>query len=112
MSFHYIPGCAELTPDIRRRIDGSRLLFFDGTLWSDDEMITSGLGRKTGRRMGHLSMTGPEGSIAALADLKLRRKMFIHINNSNPALLPDSPQRAQLIRAGWEVAADGMEIEL
>ena len=111
-SFHYIPGCAKLTPQICRRIGGSDLLFFDGTLWSDDEMITTGVGSKTGRRMGHMSMSGPEGSIAALSDLRLRRKMFIHVNNTNPAMLPDSCQRAQLASAGWEVAADGTEIEL
>jgi pyrroloquinoline quinone biosynthesis protein B len=111
-SFHYIPGCAKLTPQICRRIDGSDLLFFDGTLWSDDEMITTGVGSKTGRRMGHMSMSGPEGSIAALSHLRLRRKMFIHVNNTNPAMLLDSRQRAQLASAGWEVAADGTEIEL
>ena len=59
-----------------------------------------------------MSMSGPEGSIARLGDLQLGRKMFIHINNSNPALLADSPERAELTRAGWELAADGMEIEL
>jgi pyrroloquinoline quinone biosynthesis protein B len=75
-------------------------------------MIAAGTGKKTGRRMGHMSITGPEGSIARLGDLELGRKMFIHVNNSNPVLLADSPQRAELNRAGWEVAADGMEIDL
>jgi pyrroloquinoline quinone biosynthesis protein B len=112
LAFHYIPSCADLTPDVRGRIERSHLLFFDGTLWSDDEMIASGIGGKTGRRMGHMSISGPEGSIAALADLGIQRKIFIHINNSNPALLADSPQRAELVRAGWDVASDGMEIEL
>ncbi len=110
--FHYIPGCGGLTPAIRRRIEGSRLLFFDGTLWRDDEMILLGTGSKTGIRMGHMSMSGPEGSIASLRDLDIGRRMYIHINNSNPALLADSPERAELTRAGWEIAADGMEIEL
>jgi pyrroloquinoline quinone biosynthesis protein B len=108
--FHFIPGCAAMTPEIRRRITGSRLLFFDGTLWRDDEMITSGLGGKTGERMGHLSMSGPEGSMALLADVPLGRRVFIHINNSNPALLADSMERKALETAGWEVAHDGMEI--
>jgi pyrroloquinoline quinone biosynthesis protein B len=111
-AFHYIPGCANLTAEIRTRIDRSSLLFFDGTLWRDDEMVASGIGQKTGRRMGHMSMSGPEGSIAQLGDLELGRKVFIHINNSNPALLADSPEHAELVRAGWELAADGMEIEL
>jgi pyrroloquinoline quinone biosynthesis protein B len=111
-TFHYLPSCAALTPAIRDRIRGSSLLFFDGTLWSDDEMVAAGLSEKTGRRMGHMSMSGPEGSIALLGDLEIRRKMFIHVNNSNPALLADSPQRAELVRAGWDVAADGLEIDL
>lgn len=110
--FHFIPGCAAMTPDIRRRIEASPLLFFDGTLWRDDEMIASGLGSKTGRRMGHLSMSGPDGSMALLSDIPLGRRVFIHINNSNAALLADSPERRVLAAAGWEVAHDGMEIEL
>ena len=111
-TFHYIPGCAGLTPALHDRIRNSSLLFFDGTLWSDDEMIALGTGQKTGRRMGHMSMSGPEGSIALLGDLGIRRKLFIHINNSNPVLRADSPQRAELLRAGWDIAADGMEIDL
>lgn len=111
-TFYYISGCARLTPQIRDRIKGAGLLFFDGTLWRDDEMIAAGVGSKTGKRMGHMSMSGPEGSITALGDLGLGRKIFIHINNTNPALLPDSAERTQLAGAGWEVAADGDEIEL
>jgi pyrroloquinoline quinone biosynthesis protein B len=110
--FHYIPGCAAMNDEIRRRIEGSQLLFFDGTLWRDDEMIASGLGSKTGQRMGHLSMSGPEGSMAVLAEISLGRRIFIHINNSNAALLADSAERKTLAAAGWEVAHDGMEIEL
>jgi pyrroloquinoline quinone biosynthesis protein B len=101
-----------MNAEIRRRIEGSRLLFFDGTLWRDDEMIASGLGSKTGQRMGHLSMSGPEGSMAVLAEIPLDRRIFIHINNSNAALLADSAERKMLAAAGWEVAHDGMEIEL
>ena len=111
-TFHYVPGCASLTAGIRNRIDGSDLLFFDGTLWNDDEMIAAGTGQKTGRRMGHMSISGPEGSIALLGDLEIGRKIFIHVNNSNPVLLAHSPQRAELNRAGWDIAADGMEIDL
>ena len=111
-TFHYIPGCANLTAEIRERIAGSELLFFDGTLWCDDEMIAAGVGSKTGQRMGHMSMSGPNGSIAALAGVPMHRKLFIHLNNTNPALLPDSHERAQLAKAGWGVAADGDEIEL
>jgi pyrroloquinoline quinone biosynthesis protein B len=110
--FHYIPGCAAMNAQIRRRIEGSPLLFFDGTLWRDDEMIASGLGSKTGQRMGHLSMSGPEGSMEVLSGIPLGRRIFIHVNNSNAALLADSAERKRLTAAGWEVAHDGMEIEL
>lgn len=108
----YVPGCSAFTPELATLLDGAQLVFFDGTLWRDDEMITAGLGPKTGRRMGHISMSGNEGSIAAFERLNISRKVFIHINNSNPVLLADSPERAEAERAGWEVACDGMEFTL
>ncbi len=108
----YLANCAALDPRARRRAAGADLLFMDGTLWRDDEMILQGVGTKTGRRMGHLSMSGPDGAVAALADVQVGRRIFIHINNTNPALLADSPERAELARTGWEVARDGMEIDL
>ncbi len=107
---YFIPGCAAMTESLAQRLRGGGLVLFDGTLWRDDEMVAAGLGSKTGRRMGHMSMSGSEGSIAAFAALGVRRKVFVHINNSNPALLDDSPERAELERAGWEVAWDGMEL--
>ncbi|EWY37709.1 pyrroloquinoline quinone biosynthesis protein PqqB [Skermanella stibiiresistens SB22] len=109
-SFFYIPGCAKLTPALADRIRGADLLLFDGTLWRDDEMIRNETGTKTGRRMGHMSVSGPEGSLAAFAPLGIRRKVFIHINNTNPILLDDSPERASVNEAGWEVGEDGMEL--
>lgn len=108
----YIPGCAALTPDLAMRLRGAALVLFDGTLWRDDEMAREGVGTKTGRRMGHIPMSGTDGAIAAFADLGVKRKIFVHINNTNPVLRPDSPERAEAIAAGWEIAADGMEIEL
>jgi pyrroloquinoline quinone biosynthesis protein B len=111
-SFVFIPGCATMTGALRRRLAGSELVFFDGTLWRDDEMIRLGVGTKTGRRMGHMSMSGDDGTIAAFRDLDVRRRIFIHINNSNPVLLDDSPERRLAERAGWEIAYDGMEIRL
>ena len=107
---YFIPGCAAMPETLARRLRGAALVLFDGTLWRDDEMIVAGLGSKSGRRMGHMSMSGSEGSIAAFATLNVRRKVFVHINNSNPALLDDSPERAELESAGWEVAWDGMEL--
>ncbi|HEU0195829.1 MAG TPA: pyrroloquinoline quinone biosynthesis protein PqqB [Nevskiaceae bacterium] len=108
----FIPGCAEITGAVKQRVRGAELLLFDGTLWQDDEMITLGAGTKTGHRMGHMSLSGPHGTIAALAELGIRRKVFIHINNSNPVLVADTPQRRQTEAAGWEVSYDGMEIKL
>ena len=108
----YVPGCAAVTPALAARLRGAGLMFFDGTLWRDDEMIVEGVGTKTGRRMGHVSMSGPEGAIAAFAALGVRRKVFVHMNNTNPALRPDSPERAAAEAAGWEIAHDGMEIDL
>jgi pyrroloquinoline quinone biosynthesis protein B len=110
--FYFVAGCAEVTDDLKRRISGAPLVFFDGTVWRDDELIAAGLGNKTGKAMGHISMSGGNGALTALAGLGIGRKMFLHINNSNPALLPDSPERETLERAGWQIPADGMEIVL
>lgn len=108
---YYIPGCAAMSPALARRLRGAELVLFDGTLWSDDEMIRAGIGSKTGKRMGHMSLSGPEGTLAAFADLGVRRKLLVHLNNSNPVLLDDSPERAAVAAAGWDVAWDGMELE-
>ena len=110
--FHYIPGCARMTPELEERLRGSALVFFDGTLWSDDELVRLGISYKTGRRMGHISASGAGGAIAAFAPLGVKRKIFIHVNNSNPLLLADSAERAEAAALGWEVAADGMELRL
>lgn len=108
--FFYIPGCASVPPELAERVRGAPLILFDGTLWHDDEMITAGVGVKTGNRMGHISMSGDDGSIAAFAELGIERKVYIHINNTNPALLDDSDERRAAERAGWEIAHDGKEI--
>jgi pyrroloquinoline quinone biosynthesis protein B len=108
----YVPGCARVTPSLADRLRGLPLVLFDGTLWSDDEMIRAGLGQKTGRRMGHMPIAGPEGSMAALAPLGIGRKIYVHLNNSNPAVDPSSAEAAEARAAGWEIARDGMEITL
>ena len=108
----FIANCARVDEAVRARCAGASLLFFDGTLWQDEEMIVRGEGQKTGQRMGHISMSGEQGSMAALSDLDIDCRVFIHINNTNPALLADSPERAQIEAAGWRVAYDGMEIVL
>jgi pyrroloquinoline quinone biosynthesis protein B len=111
-SLFFIPGCAAMTPALTESLRGAALVFFDGTLWRDDEMIVNGVGTKTGHRMGHMSCSGPEGAIASFTELGVRRKVFIHINNTNPLLAEDSQERSQAEAAGWEVGYDGMEITL
>jgi len=86
--FYFLAACASVTDDLKSRLAGAPLIFFDGTVWRDDELIVAGLGSKTGRRV------------------------FLHINNSNPALLHDSAERRQAERAGWQIPADGTEITL
>jgi pyrroloquinoline quinone biosynthesis protein B len=108
----YIPGCAAVTASIEAKVERCDLLFFDGTLYSDREMIDAGLGQKTGARMGHMSMGGPEGSLAALKQFDHCRKIFIHMNNTNPVWDPDSAERAAVLDAGWGIGHDGMEVVL
>jgi len=110
--FYFLAACAEVADDLKRRISGAPLVFFDGTVWRDDELIAAGLGNKTGQAMGHISMSGDNGAIAALSGLGIGTKMFLHINNSNPALLRDTTERKTLEQAGWQIPADGMEIVL
>ncbi|MBY8975670.1 pyrroloquinoline quinone biosynthesis protein PqqB [Rhodobacteraceae bacterium NNCM2] len=105
----YIPGCARMVPALEDRIRGAALLFFDGTLWQDDEMIAQGVGVKTGKRMGHMSMSGPDGSMATIAPLNIARKVYVHINNTNP-VWRDGPERAEARANGWEIGYDGMEV--
>jgi pyrroloquinoline quinone biosynthesis protein B len=110
--FHYIPGCARMTPELRQRLQGSALVFFDGTLWQNNEMIDLGIGQKTGARMGHMNISGEDGTVAAFADLDVKRKVFIHVNTTNPVLDEGSPERAEIRAQGWDVAEDGMRIVL
>jgi pyrroloquinoline quinone biosynthesis protein B len=110
--FYFIPGCAKLDDALCTRLKGAPLLFFDGTLYTNDEMIAQGLLNKTGERIGHMNMSGRDGSLEQFAPLDVGRKIFIHINNSNPALRENSRERAAVEAAGWEVSYDGMEIRV
>lgn len=107
----FIPGAAAVTQALRERLSGADVILFDGTLFTDDEMIASGTGEKTGRRMGHMPINGTDGSLTALAGLG-KRRVYVHINNTNPILIDGSPERLAVEAAGWEVAADGLEIDL
>ena len=104
-------GAAAVTAALKARFADADVLLFDGTLFTDDEMIRTGTGTKTGRRMGHMMIDGPDGSLAALSGLAARR-LFIHINNTNPIRVAGSDERLKVEAAGWEIAEDGMEIVL
>lgn len=111
-SFFYIPGCAKIDEPLAARLRGASLVFFDGTLFTEDEMIEQGLMPKTGSRMGHINMSGDAGSIAAFSKLGVGRLIYVHINNSNPALNENSDARKAIEGAGWEVGYDGLEVRL
>jgi pyrroloquinoline quinone biosynthesis protein B len=108
----YIPGCARIDEALRARLKQADCLLFDGTVYTDDEMITAGVGAKTGGRMGHMYISGEGGSLAALADLGITRRIYVHINNTNPILDAASPEHAAVTAAGWKIAYDGMEVRL
>jgi pyrroloquinoline quinone biosynthesis protein B len=109
---YFITACAEVTDELKARLSGASLLFFDGTVWRDDELTAAGLGSKTGQSMGHIAMSGANGAIERLAGVTVDRKLFLHINNSNPALLAGSEERKMMEAAGWQIPADGTEIVL
>jgi pyrroloquinoline quinone biosynthesis protein B len=109
---YFVAACARITDDLKTRLAGAPLVFFDGTVWRDDELIVAGLGSKTGQSMGHIAMSGDHGAIESLAGLDIGQKVFLHINNSNPALLQGSDERKTLEGAGWQILADGTEITL
>jgi len=107
----FVPGAAAVTQALRTRLERADVILFDGTLFTDDEMIVAGTGEKTGRRMGHMPIDGADGSLQALSGLG-KRRIYIHINNTNPILIDGSAERGRVESAGWEVAADGLEISL
>lgn len=107
----FVPGAAAMTPMLKQRLTRADVVLFDGTLFEDDEMLRTGTGTKTGRRMGHMPISGPGGTLSELSGLTQRR-IFIHINNTNPILIDGSPERQQVESVGWEVAEDGLEIVL
>ena len=108
----YASCVAGPSPDLLRLLDGADCLFFDGTFWTDDELIALGLGQRSAREMGHWPLHGQDGSVRMLSSLRTTRRILIHINNTNPVLLPDSPERRIVQAKGWELAFDGMEFEL
>ena len=108
----YLPGCGKVDDELRREIEGASALLFDGTVWTDGEMAEAGTGAKTGRRMGHLPVSGADGSMAALQNVTCGRRVFVHLNNTNPLLIDASPERQAAEGQGWEVGYDGMEFSI
>lgn len=108
----YLPGCADVPDSLKARFRPTDTVLFDGTTYTEHEMAEAGVGQKSASRMGHLVMSGPQGTIARLADVPLARRLFIHINNTNPVWLPDSDARREIARQGWDLAFDGMELTL
>jgi len=108
----YFAATAGLTPAVRDVLDDADGVFFDGTFWSSDELPALGLGVKRAEDMAHLPVGGAGGSLAQLRDLRARRRIYIHVNNTNPILREDSAERREVEGAGWEIAWDGMEVTL
>jgi len=108
----YMSGVAAVTPAVLAAIEGTQCVFFDGTFWAADELIALGLGNKRAEDMAHLPIGGADGSLALLENIKVPRRYYIHINNTNPILREDAAEHAAVEAAGWRVAYDGLEFEL
>ena len=109
-SILFVPGSASIPPALQRRVAEADLTFFDGTVFTDDEMQRAGTGTKTGRRMGHVPISGDDSSMNAFASNG--KRVYLHINNTNPILIEGSPEFRAVRKAGWDVAYDGMEFVL
>jgi pyrroloquinoline quinone biosynthesis protein B len=107
-----LPGAAALGADVLRRLQGCDVALIDGTFWSENELSELGAGDTPASAMGHLPVGGAGGSLSLIAGLSARRKIYLHINNTNPILLDDSPQRRQVEACGVEVGRDGLELEV
>ena len=108
----YLSAVGRLTSEVLAAAEGADCLFFDGTFWSEDELCELGASDKRAGEMAHLPMGGKGGSLAALSGLPTLLRIYIHLNNTNPVLRADSPERAAVERAGWQIARDRMEITL
>ena len=108
----FVPGCGGLTPALRDRLTQADVLLFDGTFWSDNEPVALGIAARTARQMDHVPIEGNGGSLEQLARLPCRHRIYTHINNTNPVLLEQSPERAAVVRAGLLVGYDGLYITI
>jgi pyrroloquinoline quinone biosynthesis protein B len=108
-SLAYVPEILVVKDSLPPLLSGCNLVLFDGTFWSETEMAENGINQVTAKQMGHVPIHGDHGSLRALAGVIGPTKVYIHINNTNPILLEDSPERRQTIAAGWRIGEDGME---
>jgi pyrroloquinoline quinone biosynthesis protein B len=111
-SVAYVPGIKQIDSRLEQILRSCDCVLFDGTCWSDDELIAQGAGAKTALAMGHMPIGGPGGSLNKMAKAVGQRRIYIHINNTNPILDEDSSQRREVEAAGWEIAYDGMDFEV
>jgi pyrroloquinoline quinone biosynthesis protein B len=105
-----MPSLPEITDELLDTFESCDVILIDGTFWSDAELSQTQAGTPSARAIGHIPMSGVDGSIAQLAKLTKPRKIFIHINNTNPVLDPRSPEHKQVIEAGWEIGHDGWQL--
>ncbi len=108
----YLPAVPKITQELIKELETADVVLFDGTFWSDDELIRFQGSGQTAQQMGHVPVSGNHGSIALLAQLNRPRKIYIHINNTNPMLNQAGPEYRQVRNAGWEIAEDGWQFEL
>jgi pyrroloquinoline quinone biosynthesis protein B len=108
----YVPGLARLDDAVLGRFAASDVVLVDGTFWVDDELARLGISERTAAQMGHVPLSGSDGSLQALARLERPRVILVHINNTNPVLLERSPERETVRAAGVEIGHDGLEVEL
>jgi pyrroloquinoline quinone biosynthesis protein B len=108
----FVPGCGDLTPSLLSRLRPADVLLFDGTFWTDEELVTLGINARTARQMDHLPIAGPGGSLGQLRTLPCQYRVYTHINNTNPILLEQSPERAAVVEAGLTVGYDGLHITI
>jgi pyrroloquinoline quinone biosynthesis protein B len=108
----FVPGCGDLDRKSLDRLGSADLVLFDGTFWTDEELVDLGISERTARQMDHLPVSGPGGSLERLGALPSRHRVYTHINNTNPMLLEDGPERALVERQGLLVGADGMRFVL
>jgi pyrroloquinoline quinone biosynthesis protein B len=108
----FVPGCGGLGPKILARLDQAELLLFDGTFWTDDELARLDISDRPALSMGHVPVSGAEGSLAVLSQLACRQMVYTHINNTNPMLIEGSQERTAVEAAGMIVGMDGMRFEL